>query len=347
MKLVRRFRLVSRWSIPILLLVLLVAMGWNLTIGSADIPPAAIARILLGQDTESASWQTIVFQFRLPETLTATLAGASLAVSGLQMQTLFRNPLAGPFVLGINAGASLGVALVVLLAGRTASQWGWLGNLGSVVAASVGASLVLSLAIAVAQWIRSSTTLLLLGLMFGYITNAAVTILLHFSPTEQVQAYLTWTFGSFGGVSWLQMRVFLPVVLVSLLGAHLLSKILNLLLLGEQRAQGLGVSVKVARFWVVANASLLAGVTTAFCGPIAFLGIAVPHLSRAWLQTLDRRVLLPATALLGGILALVASAIASLPGSQTILPLNSVTALIGAPVVVWTIISQRRGKGEF
>lgn len=343
MKLVLR----SVWSFPILLVVLLVAMGWNLTMGSADIPPTAIARILLGEQPETDTWQTIIVQFRLPKTLTATLAGASLAVSGLQMQTLFRNPLAGPFVLGINAGASLGVALVVLLAGSATSQWGWIGNLGSVLAASMGASVVLSLAIAVAQWIRSSTTLLLLGLMFGYITNAAVTILLHFSPTEKVQNYLTWTFGSFGGVTWSQMQVFLPTVFVSLLVAHLLSKILNLLLLGEQRAQGLGISVKVARFWVVVNASLLAGVTTAFCGPVAFLGIAVPHISRAWLQTLDRRVLLPATALLGGILALVANAIALLPGSQTVLPLNSVTALIGAPVVVWTIISQRHGRKEF
>lgn len=337
----------SVWSLPILLVVLLVAMGWNLTMGSADIPPIAIAQILLGQPPETASWQTIIVQFRLPKTITATLAGAALSVSGLQMQTLFRNPLAGPFVLGINAGASLGVALVVLLAGSATSQLDWIGNLGSVLAASLGASLVLSLAIVVAQWIRSSTTLLLLGLMFGYITNAAVTILLHFSPTEQVQTYLTWTFGSFGGVTWSQMQVFLPTALVSLLVAYLLSKILNVLLLGEQRAQGLGVSVKVARFWVVANASLLAGVTTAFCGPVAFLGIAVPHISRAWLQTLDRRVLLPATALLGGILALVANAIALLPGSQTVLPLNAVTALIGAPVVVWTIISQRRSGGEF
>ncbi|MBC6480710.1 MAG: iron ABC transporter permease [Hormoscilla sp. GM7CHS1pb] len=334
----------SWWSdralilLTILLGLLLTSFCLNLAMGSVRIPLAQILTILLGYQPAKATWSSIIFKFRLPQALTAALAGAALSVSGLQMQTLFANPLAGPFVLGINAGASLGVALVVL----TVNNQGIFGDLGLTVAASLGSTLVLLLAIAVAQRVRNSTTLLIFGLMFGYATNAIVTIALHFSITEQIQSYLRWTFGSFGGVTWSQMPIFAPTILIGLALAYLLSKNLNLLLLGESQASSLGLNLQHSRFGIIVSAAMLAGTVTAFCGPIAFLGVAVPHLCRACFQTADHRVLLPATTLMGATLAISANLIARMPGSQVALPLNAVTALIGAPVVSWVILRQQR-----
>ncbi len=342
---IRRFVLLG------LLLALAGVFLLSLTLGSVEIPLRDIAKILIGEEPARQTWTTIVLKFRLPKAITATLAGAALAVAGLQMQTLFRNPLADPFVLGINSGASLGVALVVLsvgVAGVSATSMlaglGLLGNFGLTLAASLGAGLVLGLMLLVARRVPSTTTLLIMGLMVGYATAALVSLLLYFSIAERIQAYINWTFGSFGGVTWSQLHALAPAVLLALAVALALAKPLNALLLGETYAQTMGLNVRRARLAIILSAAVLAGAVTAFCGPIGFLGIAVPHLARNLFRSSDHRLLLPACALLGALLALVADIIAQLPGTQTVLPLNAVTALIGAPVVAWVIL--RRGSAR-
>lgn len=322
----------------------------NLALGSVRIPLSEIATILTGGEASKPSWNYIVLAFRLPKALTAILAGAALAVSGLQMQTLFRNPLADPYILGINAGASLGVALVVLATGAATgflSNVGLLGDLSLIVSAIAGASLVTGLVIVAARWLRHAMTLLILGLMLGYATSAVVSILIYFSVPEQIQAYITWTFGSFGGVTGRQLMILAPVIGAGLLLAGLLTKPLNALLLGESYARSMGANVRRVRFWLIAGTSVLAGAVTAFCGPIAFLGVAIPHLCRSLLRTSDHRVLMPATMLMGGLVALLADLVASVPGSRTILPLNAVTALLGAPIVVWIVLHRDGPRSNF
>jgi iron complex transport system permease protein len=267
------------------------------------------------------------------------------------MQTLFRNPLADPFVLGVNSGASLGVALVVLSVGTTGSILmagiGLLGDFGLAAAAVAGASLALLIVLVVAARVQSVMTILILGLMFGYATGAVVSLLLYFSIAERIQAYVNWTFGSFGGVTWGQMPVFAPVILLGLGSAFLLSKPLNALLLGENYARSMGMNVRRSRLAIILSTALLSGAVTAFCGPIGFLGLAVPHLCRSLLGTSDHRVLVPACAMLGAALALVADFIAQVPGHQVVLPLNVVTVLIGAPVVAWVILRRRNLRATF
>jgi iron complex transport system permease protein len=323
--------------------VLILAFLLDIAVGSVQIPIGEVVRVLLGGEVEKASWIHIILNFRLPKAMTATLAGAALGVSGLQMQTIFRNPLAGPFVLGISSGASLGVALVVLTAnlagaGAIFKTLGIFGDLSLVIASSFGAASVLGLVLLVSRRVQDTMTLLILGLLFGYATSALVSILLHFSDSQKIQAYLQWTFGSFAGVTWKQMPVLVGVVLLGLVVTVLLSKPLNVLLVGESYALTLGLNMERTRFWVISSASILAGAITAFCGPIAFLGVAVPHLCRSMFNSYDHRILVPAVAIMGAILALVADLICVLPGNQTILPLNSVTALIGTPVVSWVIL---------
>ncbi|MFQ3661380.1 MAG: iron ABC transporter permease [Chloroflexaceae bacterium] len=331
--------------------VLAGAFALSLSLGSVRIPLEQVLTILLGGQPERATWKTILYEVRLPRALTATLAGAALGVSGLQMQTLFRNPLADPFVLGISSGASLGVALVVLTVGTASSALlavaGLLGNLSLAAAASLGAGAVLVLVLALARRVHSSVTLLILGLMIGYLTSAIVSLLLYFSIAERIQAYVAWSFGSFGGVTWTQMRVLAPTIGFGLLLAFVLTKALNALLLGEAYARSMGLDIRRARVGIVASGALLAGTVTAFCGPIAFLGIAIPHLCRALLRSADHRVLIPACALLGATAALLADLVAQAPGARVVLPLNAITALIGAPVVVWIILQRGVGRGAF
>lgn len=325
---------------------LLGAFVLSLVFGSVKIPLDNIVRILLGGTADRASWTAIVWNFRLPKALTAALGGAALAVSGLQMQTLFRNPLADPFILGVSSGASLGVALVILSVGATGSLLmagtGLLGDFGLAAAAGLGAATVLGAVLVVSRRVQSAVTLLILGLMFGYLTSALVSLLIYFSLPERIQAFSLWSAGSFGGVTWSQMRIFLPLVLVGLVVANVVSKALNALLLGETYARSLGVNIRRARVWIVLSASLLAGTVTAFCGPIGFLGVAVPHLCRNLFNTADHRILVPTSMLLGAILALLADLIAQLPGSQYVLPLNVITSLFGVPVIVWVILRQRK-----
>ena len=339
-----------------LLLLALAAFMLSLAVGSVHIPLRDIVAVLLGGDAAKPAWATIVLQFRLPKALTAMLAGAALSVSGLQMQTLFRNPLAGPFVLGISSGASLGVALTVLLAGVAVGLGGsttlmagisLAGDASLALSAILGSGLVLLLVMSVARRVQSGMTLLILGLMFGYTTSALVSVLIYFSVVERIQAYISWTFGSFGGVTWRQLQVMAPAILLGLAGGHLLMKPLNALLLGETYAQSLGLNVRRVRLGIIGSSAVLAGVVTAFCGPIGFLGIAVPHLCRSLLNTSDHRLLLPAASFMGATLALGADIVAGLPGSQLTLPLNAVTALLGAPVVIWVILRQRNLRQAF
>ncbi|MEL6438183.1 MAG: iron ABC transporter permease [Cyanobacteria bacterium J06621_8] len=329
--------------IAILFSSLILVFLADLAFGSVNIPIQQVVTTLLGGEAQKTTWTTIIIKFRLPKALTATLAGAALGVSGLQTQTLFKNPLAGPFILGISSGASLGVALLVLAVNTTGvgvllTNLGIIGDLSLAIAASLGAALVLAMVLLVSRSVPDSITLLILGLLFGYATNAIVSILLHFSENNQIQSYLQWTFGSFGGVTWRQMLILAPVILLGLIIALLLSKSLNVMLLGESQAQTLGLAVQQTRFWIITSASILAGAITAFCGPIGFVGVVVPHLCRNLFKTVDHKILIPAVAVVGAILALVADLVSQLPGSETVLPLNSITALIGVPVVMWVIL---------
>jgi iron complex transport system permease protein len=340
---------------PALLIMLLVALlgifTVSLMVGSVRIPFDQIVTVLLGGEAERTSWTNIVLKFRLPKAITAALAGAALGVSGLMMQTFFRNPLAGPFVLGISSGASLGVALVVLSTGSVGltllAGVGLTGDLLLAGAAALGASATLLVIVAVANRVQSSMTLLILGLMLGYLVSAVVSLLLYFSIPERIQAYISWTFGSFSGVTWEQMPILAVGVVIGLLLALSLTKSLNALLLGEGYARSLGMNVRRTRLAVVIATALLAGTVTAFCGPIGFIGIAVPHLCRSLFNTSDHRMLVPGTILMGAIVALAASLLAEVPGANLVLPLNAITAMIGAPVVIGVILRQRNLQRSF
>ncbi len=337
---------------------LLVAFALDLALGAIFIPLGAIGRILLGigpgrgEGGDYGAWQTIVLLIRLPKAITALLAGGALALCGLTMQTLFRNPLADPFVLGISSGASLGVALVVLAVGASSGAallagLGITGQLAIVVAAGAGAAGVLLLVLLYAQRVPSVMTLLVLGLFFGYAVSAVVSILLEWSAADRVQSYIAWTFGSFQSVTWQQMPVFALAVALGVAVSQLTGKQLNALLLGEGYARSMGMPVRAVRSLLLANTALLAGAVTAFCGPIAFVGVAIPHLARSLLSTSNHRTLLPAVALLGATTTLLADVVSQLPGSENVLPLNAVTALIGVPVVVWVILRKRNLKETF
>jgi iron complex transport system permease protein len=330
----------------------------SLAFGSVSIPLDQIVTILMGGEAARDTWPTIVWMFRLPKALTAVLAGAALAIAGLQMQTLFRNPLADPFVLGISAGASLGVALVVLgtaalgVVGGGVSRTflagiGLLGELGVVGAACIGAGSVFGLIMLVSRRLQSTVTLLVLGLMFGYATSAIVSVLIYFSAPDRIQAFAAWGFGSFGAVTWQQLRVLVPVVLLGLAIAYAASKSLNALLLGEGYARTMGLNVRRARFWLLTGSALLAGAVTAFCGPIGFLGVAVPHLARSLFRTADHRILVPAVILIGATLALGFDVVSQMPGTNRTLPLNAVTALLGAPLIGWVILRRQHLRTAF
>jgi iron complex transport system permease protein len=339
------------WLIALFVLILAAALVLSLSLGSVSIPIKQVFGILFGKPALKESWTTIVLNFRLTKALTAVLTGAALSVAGLQMQTMFRNPLADPFILGINSGASLGVALAVLAIGTTGSILlagiSTAGDLGLALAASIGAGLVLGLILLVGRRVKNPTTLLILGLMFGYAASAVTSLLIYFSLPERIQAYTVWSYGSFSGVTWSQLRVMAPVILAGLALTVFLPKPLNALLLGEEYARSMGVNVRLTRFFILLSASILAGTVTAFCGPIGFIGVAVPHLCRNMLRSADHKLLLPAVAIIGAALALIADAIAQLPGSQYVLPINVVTSLFGAPFVVWVIVRQRKGRTSF
>ncbi len=321
---------------------LVVVFGLALTLGSVLIPLDQVATILVGGEADRAAWETIVVDIRLPRAITAALAGAALGVAGLQMQTLFRNPLADPFTLGITSGASLGVALLTLAgagaAGAFASGLGLGAAIGVTAAAGLGAAAVVSLVLVLAGRVRNTVTVLVVGLMVGFTTGSIVSLLIWFADPERISAFVRWGFGTFRTTTWDELKIFAPVVVVALTATALSAKVLNALLLGERYAETMGVRIRRARVAVVITASALAGTVTAFAGPIGFLGIAVPHLARAMLDTNDHRVLVPASVLLGASVALAAEIVAQVPGNDVTLPINAITALIGAPVVVVVLL---------
>ena len=333
-------------KILLLLLAILALMIVNLLIGSVRIPVADICRILLGMEANEI-WQNIIFQSRLPQTLTAMVAGAGLAVSGLQMQTVFRNPLAGPSVLGISNGSALGVAFVVLLAGNlsstTLSRMGYLGDAAMSVAAIVGALAVMLLIVWVSGKVKGNVTLLIIGVMIGYLANAIIGVLKFLAPEEDVKSFVVWGLGSFSRVSGDEMVLFVVLMCILLPLSFLLVKPMNLLLLGDRYAANLGLNIRRARLLVIVCSGVLVAIVTAYCGPIMFIGLAVPHLARAIFRSSDHRILLPATALCGTLLALVCNLIARAPGFEGALPVNSVTALVGAPVIA-TVLFRRQSE---
>ena len=340
----RRFLTVSL----ILLVAIIVLIVVNLLIGTVSIPVADVCRILAGMGSDSEIWTNIVLSSRLPQVLTAIVAGAGLAVSGLQMQTVFRNPLAGPSVLGISNGSALGVAFVVLLSGQLGSvalsRLGYLGDVAISVAAIVGALAVLMLIIWVSQRVKGNVTLLIIGVMIGYLANAIIGVLKFLSPEEDVKAFVVWGLGSFSRVSGDQMLLFVVLMCVLLPLSFLLVKPMNLLLLGDRYAGNLGLNVRQARLQIIVCSGVLVAIVTAYCGPIMFIGLAVPHLARSLFRTSDHRQLMPATALCGAALALVCNFIARMPGFEGALPVNSVTALVGAPVIASVLFRRRQSE---
>lgn len=330
---------------------LLLLAGLSLSLGSVDIPLSDILQVMGGGDASRSAWTIIIRDFRLPKALTAVLAGAALGAGGLLMQTLFRNPLADPFTLGISSGASLGVALAVLAVGAPGmalmAGLGLAGDAALAAAAGTGAALMMTLVLVLAQLIRDRVALLIVGLMMGYAVGALVSLLLFFSIPERIQAFINWGFGTFSGVTWGQMPIFAPVILVGLALCAALAKPLNGLLLGEAYAVSLGVRLGRVRLTIVASVGVMAGAVTAFCGPIGFLGVAAPHLSRALFGTADHRVTVPASMAIGALLALLADLLAGAPGSRLVLPLNAVTALFGAPLVILMILRWRGLRSSF
>ena len=338
-----------RPNVP-LLIGISIALGvfflLNLLLGSVPIPLRAICEMLLGHEGQPVVWQNILWKSRVPQALTALVAGAALSVSGLQMQTVFRNPLADPSVLGVSAGASLGVAFVVLLSGAIGgvalSRLGYLGEIALSVAAILGSLSVLALIVFISTKVKGNVTLLIIGVMIGYVANAIIGVLKFFSVEEAIRAYVIWGLGSFARVSGDQMLLFVTLMTLLIPLSFLLIKTMNLLLLGSNYARNLGLNIHRARLLVILSAGILVAIVTAYCGPIMFIGLAVPHLARAIFRSSDHRVLMPATVLIGATLALACNLIARMPGFEGALPLNSVTALIGAPVVASVLFRKRK-----
>jgi len=331
------------YTLPLvwLILSLVVAMGINLSLGSLDIPFRELISGLFGAEVKSSY---IITNYRLPKAITAMIVGGGLAICGLMMQTLFRNPLAGPFVLGVSSGASLGVALVVMGAGFFTASIPplLLSNLSLSIAASLGAFVVITVILTVSRNIKNTMSILIIGLMFGSFTAAIISVLAYFSTAEELQQYVFWTFGSLGNLSWTELAILSLFFAVSILLILPQIKSLNSLLLGENYAKSLGVNLKKTRNYTMLVTGLLTGVITAFVGPIAFIGLAVPHLTKLVVKTSDHGVLIPATALGGATLMLVCDTIAQLPNSAYTLPINAVTSLFGAPIVIWLLVRKRK-----
>ena len=334
-----------RHALPYLMLPVVAALlAANLLYGSIHIPAGEVITILLGGEGSQPSWSYIIWESRLPKAITALLTGAALAVSGLMLQTTFNNPLAGPDILGINSGAGLGAAIVLLLFGgiMPAGNLLFSGSLALVTSAFIGALSVTMLILLFASHLRSDSMLLIIGMMIGYIVSSIVSLLNFFSTAEGVQSYMMWGMGNFGGVSRAQLPLFSTLILAGLGTAVSLIKPLNALLLGERYARNLGVNIRRTRILLLLSTGLLVAVTTAYCGPINFIGLAVPHMARLLLGTGNHRTLLPTTLLCGASIALLCNLISTLPGDNGLLPLNAITPIIGAPIIIHVIISRRK-----
>lgn len=327
----------------LLFCIAFVLFGLNLMLGPVTIPAQTLFKLINGSVVDELS-RNILLQIRFPQSVTAILAGAGLATAGLLMQTLFRNPLAGPDVLGITSGASLGVAVITMFTGAWIAYMPQLGVLSLVLSAMAGAMVVMFTILALSQRIKDNAMLLITGLMMGYISSAVVGVLTVYSSAENLQAFTLWGLGTFSSVSWDRMNYFAGVTIIALFMAMLLPKPLNMLLMGERYASNLGLRVERSRFVVLFCAGLLTAVVTAFCGPIAFIGVATPHITRLAIGGSDHRMLLPANMLIGASVALLCNLIARMPGVEGALPINAVTSLMGAPIVIWVVLTRHKRK---
>lgn len=335
----------NKGSVYCLMAVLLMALLFavNLCVGAVRIPLNDVFSALFGTGEVRESWRFIVVGSRLPQAITAMLSGGALAVSGLMLQTAFRNPLADPSVFGISSGAGLGVALVILFLGGsvTAGAFSLTGFAAIFVAAFAGAMAVMAVIFFFSTTVRNNTTLLIIGIMIGYLSSSAVSLLNFFATAEGVKSYLVWGLGNFGGVTMAQMPAFAAIVLGGLVAALLMVKPLNALLLGDRYAENLGVNIRMVRNSLLIITGVLTAIVTAFCGPVAFIGLAVPHVARLLTTTDDHRILMPATILTGAVVALLCNVLCVLPGDGGIIPLNAVTPLLGAPVIIYVIVKSR------
>ena len=331
--------------ITILILSTALLFLANILFGSVSIPADAVINILLGNESEKASWNYIVVESRLPQAITALLSGMALSVSGLMLQTAFRNPLADPSIFGISSGAGLGAALVMLLFGgtMTAGQVSFSGYAAVFFGAFLGAMAVMAVVFAFSLLVRNSAMLLIVGIMIGYIASSAISLLNFFATEEGVKSYLVWGLGSFGGVSMRQLPLFTTVTILSLLSSLLLIKPLNIIQLGRSYAENLGIRTHVVRNCLLVITGLLTAVVTSFCGPVSFIGLAVPHLSRMMIRTSHHGILMPVTMLTGSVVALFCNLISALPSSAGLIPLNAITPVLGAPVVIFVIMRKMRG----
>ncbi len=333
---------------PVLAILVMVVFMLELGIGSVPIPVSGILKVMIGAEDVDATWHTIIMELRLPRTLASLVGGAALGVAGLQLQTLFKNPLAGPWALGLTAGAQLGVALVVtagaVIGSSFLENFEFLSNLSIVAGAMIGCVLVLMVMVAISKYV-STITLLIFGLMLGYLAQGLISVILHFTNQSQTRIYAGWNDGSFSAVYWEHFPVLIPLVIIGFAGGWWMRKPLNAMLLGENYARSLGMSVKRTRLITLGCAVLLAGPVTAYCGPILFLGLIVPHLARGLFGTSDHRILMPAVILLGALIAESADLFVHLPWEKHFLHLNAVNALLGAPVVMWVIIKNKKMRG--
>ncbi len=333
-----------RTSFIFLTLALVLCFGINISLGSVSIPFKDSFNAIFGGVVQNDSWKYIIWNYRIPKAFTAILVGSGLSLSGLLMQTLFRNPLAGPFVLGISSGASLGAALLIMGSSLFSGMLGFglINDVSLALASSIGSFLVLLAVMVVASRIKDTMALLIIGLMFGSITAAIVSVLSYFTNAEKLQQYIYWSFGSVGNLSWPQLGLLTGIILVGTIIGVFSIKSLNALLLGENYARSLGINIKNSRFLIIIATGLLAGGVTAFAGPIAFIGLAVPHLTRQIFNTTDHKVLIPAVLVYGAILLLLCDTLAQLPSSAYILPINAITSIIGAPVVIWLLVRKKK-----
>ncbi|MDR1526610.1 MAG: iron ABC transporter permease [Dysgonamonadaceae bacterium] len=328
----RNKRIIIYGIVPTIVILFLC----NLFCGSVSIPAPVVVDILFGKETGQEAWKIIVLQSRLPQAITALLAGAALAVSGLMLQTLFRNPLAGPSILGISDGANLGVAVVMLWTGTGTGI-----NLSTVAAAFIGALAVLSMILYFSTKVRNNILVLIIGMMIGYMASSGISILNSFATSESIRSYVLWGLGSFSNVSYQQIPFYSIVILIGLTGAMLFIKPLNIILLGESYATNLGIRVKRIRIFILLVTGFLTAIVTAFCGPVGFIGLAVPHIARLVLRTSNQQFLLPATLLSGIAIALLCNLLTIIPFGNSLLPLNAVTPLIGAPIILYVILNRK------
>ncbi|QMU65137.1 MAG: iron chelate uptake ABC transporter family permease subunit [Flavobacteriaceae bacterium] len=328
----------------LLLALLIVVVFINISFGSVSIPFKDTFSVLIGDGSLKNSWRVIILNFRIPKAITAILVGSGLSISGLLMQTLFRNPLAGPFVLGISSGAGLGVAILILGGSFFGAFFDDLliSNWMLMITASLGAGMVLFAVLLTANRVRNTMSVLIIGLMFGSLSAALISVLSYFSEASKIQQYIFWGFGSLGNLTWEQISLFVFIFIISIGGVLFTIKPLNGFLLGENYAKSVGIHIKKSRTVILVITSILTGVITAFAGPIAFIGLAVPHITKLLFKTSNHKILIPAVAITGAIILLVCDLIAQLPTSEYTLPINAITSLFGAPVVIWLLIRKKR-----